>query len=73
MNNKFANPHYRPAATRRDFFTRAGSGLAGIALAQMLSEDGLLAVADVFNQRPGAVGIELDPQFGRPGQYPLRR
>ena len=30
----FKNPHYRRAATRREFFTRAGSGLAGIALAQ---------------------------------------
>src|SRR5207248_1964829 len=28
---------------RRQFFTRTGSGLAGIALAQMLHEDGLLA------------------------------
>jgi len=37
------NPHYRRAVTRRDFFTRAGSGLAGIALAQMLHEDSLLA------------------------------
>src|SRR5712671_986294 len=31
---------------RRNFFTRTGSGLAGIALAQMLHEDGLLAAAD---------------------------
>ena len=35
--------HHRQAATRREFFTRAGSGLAGIALAQMLHQDGLLA------------------------------
>src|SRR4051794_40738751 len=32
-------------ATRRDFFTRVGSGLASVALAQMLHEDGLLAAA----------------------------
>lgn len=31
------------AATRRDFFTRAGSGLAAIAAASMLSEDSALA------------------------------
>jgi len=37
--------HYRQAATRREFFTRAGSGLAGIALTQMLHEDGLLAAS----------------------------
>lgn len=37
--------HYRRAATRREFFTRAGSGLAGIALTQMLHEDGLLAAS----------------------------
>ena len=35
--------HYRRAATRRDFFTRVGSGLAGVALAQMLQEDALAA------------------------------
>jgi len=43
MKANLPNPHYRRAATRRDFFTRVGSGLAGIALAQMLHEDGLLA------------------------------
>src|SRR5262245_45001595 len=32
---------------RRDFFTRAGSGLASIALAQMLHEDGLLAASSL--------------------------
>src|SRR5215475_9165611 len=35
--------HYRRATTRRDFFTRAGSGLASIALAHMLQEDRLKA------------------------------
>ena len=43
MNGNFQNPHYRRAATRREFFTRTGSGLAGIALAQMLQEDRLVA------------------------------
>jgi len=35
--------HYRRASSRRDFFTRAGSGLAGVALAHMLNEDRLQA------------------------------
>jgi hypothetical protein len=38
--------HYRRPATRREFFTQAGSGLAGIALAQMLHESGLAASVD---------------------------
>ncbi|HLX43327.1 MAG TPA: DUF1501 domain-containing protein, partial [Bryobacteraceae bacterium] len=38
--------HYRRASTRRDFFTRAGSGLAGIALTHMLSEDRLKAATN---------------------------
>jgi hypothetical protein len=37
------SPHYFKAFSRRDFFTRTGSGLAGIALTQMLAENGLLA------------------------------
>ena len=41
MNSKFG--HHRQATSRREFFTRAGSGLAGIALADMLHQDGLLA------------------------------
>src|SRR6185369_10715786 len=39
------SPHYQQASTRREFFTQAGSGLAGIALAHMLFEDGLLAAS----------------------------
>src|SRR5436853_7023530 len=31
--------HHWPVASRREFFTRAGSGLAGIALASLLTED----------------------------------
>ena len=31
--------HYRPITSRREFFARAGSGLAGIALASMLRAD----------------------------------
>jgi hypothetical protein len=31
--------HHRPIVSRREFFTRAGSGLAGIALASMLRAD----------------------------------
>jgi hypothetical protein len=35
--------HHWRVSSRREFFQRAGSGLAGIALAHMLHEDGLLA------------------------------
>jgi hypothetical protein len=41
MNLKLA--HNWQVSSRRDFFRRAGSGLAGIALANMLQKDGLLA------------------------------
>jgi hypothetical protein len=37
--------HHRTAVTRREFFTRAGSGLAGIGLAHLLSQNGLLAAS----------------------------
>ncbi len=37
--------HHRRVSTRRELFTQAGSGLAGIALAQMLHQDGLLAAS----------------------------
>src|ERR1700675_2407214 len=52
MNGNLQNPHYRRAATRRDFFTRVGSGLAGIALTQMLQEDGLQAAGTVDPMAP---------------------
>ena len=35
--------HYQRLSSRRDFFTRTGSGLAGIALAHMLQTDGRAA------------------------------
>src|SRR5580693_4652544 len=38
--------HHWNVTSRREFFTRAGSGLAGIALASMLAEDGYAATAD---------------------------
>ncbi len=38
--------HHWPVSSRREFFTRAGSGLAGIALAQMLQEDARAAAVD---------------------------
>jgi len=41
MNNRLA--HHWQVSSRRQFFQRAGSGLAGIALANMLHQDGLLA------------------------------
>ena len=37
--------HHWPVASRREFFTRAGSGLAGIALASLLRGDSALAAA----------------------------
>jgi hypothetical protein len=37
--------HYRRASTRREFFSKAGSGLAGVALTHMLHQDGLLAAS----------------------------
>ncbi len=41
--------HHWPVSSRREFFTRAGSGLAGMALASMLKQDGLLASAAPVN------------------------
>jgi len=38
--------HHWNVSSRREFFTRAGSGLAGIALAAMLAENGYADVAD---------------------------
>ena len=52
MFGNFQNSHYRRAASRRDFFTRVGSGLAGVALAQMLQEDGLAATSAVDPMNP---------------------
>src|SRR3989475_8016509 len=60
MKGNFQNPHYRQANTRREFFTRTGSGLAGIALAQMLQEDGLLA----------ATGAVIDPMAPKKPHHP---
>jgi Protein of unknown function (DUF1501) len=39
--------HHWNVSSRRDFFTRAGSGLAGIALANLLTEDGVAATPRV--------------------------
>ena len=52
MKGERENPHYCRACSRRDFFTRAGSGLAGIALAQMLHENGLAATAPADPMAP---------------------
>src|SRR5215813_7830993 len=41
MMNKLK--HHWNVGSRREFFTQAGSGLAGIALAAMLAEDGYAA------------------------------
>jgi hypothetical protein len=45
MNEKLR--HHWQVSTRREFFSRTGSGLAGIALAQMLAEDGYAAAKPV--------------------------
>jgi hypothetical protein len=60
MNRNLQDPHYRRATTRRDFFTRAGSGLASIALAQMLQEEGLAA----------ATGSAADPMAPKKPHHP---
>src|SRR5690349_6653653 len=44
--------HYWGVSSRRDFFTRAGSGLAGIALADLLAEDGYAAAVDPLAPKP---------------------
>ena len=44
--------HNWEVSTRRDFFTRAGSGLAGIALASLLQKDGLAAGVDPMAPKP---------------------
>jgi hypothetical protein len=39
--------HHWNVSSRREFFTRAGSGLAGIALASMLAEDAAKAAVSI--------------------------
>ncbi|MEO7143237.1 MAG: DUF1501 domain-containing protein, partial [Bryobacteraceae bacterium] len=55
MLNKLS--HHWQVSTRREFFTRAGSGLAGIALAGMLTEEKARAAS-------------IDPLAPKPGQFP---
>lgn len=45
MNNRLL--HHWPIQTRREFFSQAGSGLAGMALASMLGEDRMIAAPHV--------------------------
>src|ERR1700722_315515 len=52
--------HNWQVSSRREFFQRAGSGLAGIALANMLHQDGLAATA-------GAPYDPLAPKKPHPG------
>lgn len=54
--------HHWPVSNRREFFTRAGSGLAGIALANMLAEDRALAAATA----------KADPLAPKPGHHPAK-
>jgi hypothetical protein len=47
--------HQWNVTSRREFFTQAGSGLAGIALAAMLAEDGYAAGVDPLAPKPPQV------------------
>src|SRR6266852_3883275 len=47
MNKNLA--HHWQVSSRRQFFQRAGSGLAGIALAGMLQQDGLAATSGIVD------------------------
>ena len=47
--------HQWRVTSRREFFTQAGSGLAGIALAAMLAEDGYAASVDPLAPKPPQV------------------
>src|ERR1041384_1455325 len=60
MSGRLPNPHIRRATSRRDFFARVGSGLASVALTQMLREDGLLA----------ATGPSVDPMSPKKPDHP---
>jgi hypothetical protein len=51
--------HHWNVSSRREFFTRAGSGLAGLALASMLSENGYAG--------PGA---QIDPLLAKKPHHP---
>jgi hypothetical protein len=54
--------HHWPVSSRREFFTRAGSGLAGIALANLLAEENVLAAATA----------KADPLAPKPGHHPAK-
>src|SRR5215510_14114020 len=44
--------HHRRVSSRREFFNQAGSGLAAIALASLLEEDGFAAKVDPLDPKP---------------------
>ena len=44
--------HHWNVSSRREFFTQAGSGLAGIALAAMLAEEGYAATDPLAPKKP---------------------
>lgn len=44
--------HHWGVSNRRDFFTRAGSGLAAVALSAMLQEDANAAPVDPLAPKP---------------------
>ncbi len=52
--------HHWPVRTRREFFTQAGSGLAGMALASMAGQDQAQAAKTV------------DPLAAKPGHHPAK-
>jgi len=71
--------HHLPVTTRREFFTQAGSGLAGIGLAHLLSQEGLGAAsthADPLepkspHHRPAAKAVIWLFMEGGPSQIDL--
>src|SRR5262249_29984169 len=76
----FQESKHRPRVTsRRQFFTQAGSGLAGIALTQMLTEQGVLAASTLADplapkpphHRPGAKSVIWLFMEGGPSQVDL--
>src|SRR5437764_807229 len=68
--------HHWNVSSRREFFTQAGSGLASIALASMLAEDGYAASVDPLapktpHVKPRAKNIIWCFMEGGPSQVDL--
>ena len=59
--------HHWNVSSRREFFTQAGSGLAGIALAAMLAEEGYAATDPLAPKKPQTVSrpLPVHPSTGQ--------